>query len=65
MKRRHKATILGVSVVTVLLLYQFAGAILDTLYNLFNIQVPLWCYGLLSLVFLICSGYMLVKGDGG
>ena len=61
--RKRKAGIgLGISVVTLLLIYQLLGALGDFAETLLNVNVPIQYYGLLSLFFIGIALYMLVTG---
>ena len=54
----------GVSLAMLLIIiYQLGSAILDALTSLFNMDVPIQYYGILSLLFIIGMIIILVKGD--
>ena len=53
---------MGVSVVTLLLIYQLLGALGNAAETLLNWNVPIQYYGVLSLFFIGIAIYMLVTG---
>ena len=61
-RKRKAAGIVGVSVVTLLLIYQLLGALGNAAETLLNWNVPIQYYGVLSLFFIGIAIYMLVTG---
>ena len=61
MGKKAKITIFGVSVFTLLLIYQILNAMGDVAQTIFDINVPEWYYGILALVFIFVAIVMLIK----
>ena len=62
MSRKAKAvTVFGISVFTLLLIYQILNAAGDFAQTVLKINVPEWYYGILALGFIFIAFVMLIK----